>query len=161
MWAEELLSCWYGSLDLLCLSGFGIDDCIAAGVMLPAALGIIHSCDSWKSYIWKEAVKAALLSVFKEDLTNFLVKPKRTRHDLRVEAQYPQAPTSTAEKCMDQSYFNCWTKRVIFSKLSSMPWFHVLLTGTSKFYNYYCFCGSWVEGNIRSKLQNNYCIWNY
>ena len=26
------------------------------------------------------------------------------RHDLMVEAQYPQAPTSTAKKCMDQPF---------------------------------------------------------
>ena len=31
-------------------------------------------------------------------------KPKPMRHDLMVEAQYPQAPTSTAKKCMDQPF---------------------------------------------------------
>ena len=45
MWVEKLdWNCWNGSLDLLCLSGFGIGNCIAVGVMLPAALGVIHSC---------------------------------------------------------------------------------------------------------------------
>ena len=47
-------------------------------------------------------VKAALLSVFREDFTNFLIKPKHLRHDLMVKVQYPQALTSTAKKCMDQ-----------------------------------------------------------
>ena len=33
----------------------------------------------------KKAVNAALLSVFREDRTNFLVKPKRRRPDLMME----------------------------------------------------------------------------
>ena len=57
---------------------------------------------------WKGAVKAALLSVFREDLSvfreDFIVKRKRSRHDLIIEAQYPWAPTSTAKKCMDQPF---------------------------------------------------------
>ena len=72
--------------------------------MPSTVLGIIHSCDSQQSHIWKEAVKAPLLSVFKEDLINFIVKLKRMKHDLMVEAQYPWAPTSTAKKCMDQPF---------------------------------------------------------
>ena len=138
-----LLLCWYGSLDLLCLGGFGIDDCIAEDVMLSAALGITHSHDSRQSHIWKKAVTVALLSVFREDFTTSQSKTHETW-------SYSWAPTSTAKKCTD---------RVIFSKLSSMPWFHVLLTGTSKFYNYNCFCGCWVEKNIRSTLRNGY-IWD-
>ena len=69
-----LLSCWAESLDILCLNGVGIDDWIAVGAMLRAALGITHSHDSWQSHIRKEAVKAAPLSVSREDLANFLVK---------------------------------------------------------------------------------------
>ena len=72
--------------------------------MASAVLGIIYSCDSWQSHIWKEAVKAALLSVFREHFTNFLVKPKRMRHDLMVEAHYPRALTSTGKKCKDQLF---------------------------------------------------------
>ena len=71
-----LLSCWNGSFDLLCPGGYDIGDCIAAGVMPSAALRIIRSCGSQQSHIRKEAVKAALLSIFREDLTNFLVRPK-------------------------------------------------------------------------------------
>ena len=96
---------------------------------MPAAIfGIIHSCDSQQSHIWKETVKAALLSVFR-DLTNLLVKPKCIRHDLMVDAQYTQAPISTAKKCMDQpfaliaeqrgSYFPnlaAWHNSVFFSQ---------------------------------------------
>ena len=48
--------CWNGSLDLLCLGGFGIDDCIAVGIMPSVALGTIHSRESQQSHIWKEAV---------------------------------------------------------------------------------------------------------
>ena len=99
-----LLSCCYRSLNILCLGGFGLDDCIAEGVILSAALGIIYSHDSRQCHTWKEAVTATLLSVFWEDLTNFLVKPKRARHDLIVEAQYPRAPTSTAKNCTDHPF---------------------------------------------------------
>ena len=126
-------SYWNGSLALLCLGGFGIDDSIAVGVMPSAVLGIIHSCDSRQSHIWKEAVQAAPLSVFKEDLANFLLKPKRMRHDLMVEAQYPRAPTSTAKKCTDQLFdLIAEQSGLYFPKFSSIPWFPVLLTGTSK-----------------------------
>ena len=83
-----LLSCWNGSSDLLCLGGFGIDDWIAAGVMPSATLGIIHSRYSQQSHIWKEAVKAKLLSVLREDLSNFLVKLKCMGYDIMVEEQY-------------------------------------------------------------------------
>ena len=72
--------------------------------MPSTVLGIIHSCDSQQSHIWIEAVKAPLLNVFKEDLTNFLVKLKSMRHDLMEEAQYPWAPTSTAKKGTDQPF---------------------------------------------------------
>lgn len=70
------------------MGGFGIDDWIAAGVMPPATLGIIHSHYSQQSHILKEAVKAKLLSVLREDLSNFLVKPKRIGYDIMVEEQY-------------------------------------------------------------------------
>ena len=60
----------------VCLPEFGTVDCRAIGVVPPAAQGIIHFRDSWQSHIWKEAVTAALLSVFRGYLTNFLVKPK-------------------------------------------------------------------------------------
>ena len=51
-----------------------------------------------------KAVKAALLGVFRKNLTNSLVKPKHMRHDLMVKVQYPQAPTSTGKKCMEQPF---------------------------------------------------------
>ena len=45
-----------------------------------------------------------MFAVFRDDLTNFLVKPKPMRHDLMVEAEYPRAPTSIAKKCTDQAF---------------------------------------------------------
>ena len=90
-----LLSC---RNDFDILDGFVIVECRAVGVMPPKSLGTIHSCDSRQGHILKEAVKAVLPSVFREYLTNFLVKPKRIRHDLMVEAQYPPALTSIAKK---------------------------------------------------------------
>ena len=66
-------------------------------------LAIIHSHDWRQSHICNEAVKAAPLSVFK-DLSNFLFKPKHTRHDITVEAQYAQTPTSIAKKCTDKLF---------------------------------------------------------
>lgn len=50
----------------------------------------------------KEAVKAELLSIFREDFNNFLFDHKRMRHNLMVEAEYPQVSTSTANKLSDQ-----------------------------------------------------------
>ena len=46
-----LLTCWNRGLDLLYLGGFDVDDCIAVGVMLSAALGKIHSRDFQRSHI--------------------------------------------------------------------------------------------------------------
>ena len=47
---------------------------------------------------------AAMRIIHSQDLTNFLVKPKRMRHDLMVEAHYSRAPTSTAKKFTDQPF---------------------------------------------------------
>ena len=68
----------------------------------------------------------ALLSVFRENLTNFLAKPKRMGHDLIVEAQYHRPPTSKAKKYVEQLF-------VLIAEQSGSYF--------QKFYNYYCFCG--------------------
>ena len=99
-----LLSCWNGSLDRLCLGSFGTDDFIAVDVIPTVALGIIYSHHFLQSHTLKEAVEAALPSVFRENHINFMVKPKRMRHDLMVKARYPQAPTSTSKKFMDEPF---------------------------------------------------------